>query len=595
MSAYNLKQNLNKWTNIEVSIDNTNGTVELYVNGTQQQFIAGANVSPAADSKLTIDDGKQFTKNADSKFHIGGNKNGNKEFTGKLERIEFSNKARNPVTALAKYQNLKQRDSDSTLNMQFKPSSSRDLSESSKHKSIAKFNKQNNGAILEVNDGRDAVKFKNADYIEMNVLTTMYGDKLLNSTFASWIKTPIAHHRDSYEPIISRENVFSFGLNNGHASLFLSQNNQLAPGTNVSREESSVVSVGQAISNVMEPTHENLLIDANFNTSNAKITKPELSEYSSIISGSKVVKMTTSDKIEVDKTTLIGKNVNNFTFSGWVNFSSLNDNAIIFERPDVGLALKANSSGTLNLEYKILEYIIKLSDVTNTSSAGSSSYKSSIVKAPNTTYTFLSNVNDPRMGLTTQKVYDAISFADDTVTIYMKYTTGSTSTEVGTFFHTGLDGDENYPKLEFSYTGQHTNSSYNHYSLNFNGTPNYPCEVKLQIKAPLPAINTEYEIMMTISKTQLENASVSNSNGSARVYLDGILLDDDNSKLNYVSTFTYTGNITTSGTAPKSYHDLAIPRMKDIGHNGYGDAVINQLGFFDGDIPYATMNIQSTT
>jgi len=351
MSAYNLKQHLNEWTNIEVSIDNNTGTVDLFVNGTQQQFAAGANVTADTNGSksLNISGGKQFTKNSNSKFHIGGNKDKKKRFTGKMERIEFSNKARNAAAALASYQKLKKRESDSMMNMKFKPSTSRDLSESSKYKSKAKFNKQSGGATIETNSGRDAVKFSGGDYIEIDATTTMYGNKLLNSTFTSWVKLPSTS--SGYEPIISRENVFSFGVNNGHASLFLSQNNQLAPGTNVSREASSAVTVGQAVSSVMEPTHENLLVDASFNTTDTKITKPASSEYSSIIPGSKVVKLTTSDKIEVDRTALIGKNMNKFTFSGWVNFSSLNDNAVLFERPDAGLKLSTNASGQVSLDF----------------------------------------------------------------------------------------------------------------------------------------------------------------------------------------------------------------------------------------------------
>jgi len=365
MSAYNLKQHLNEWTNIEVSIDNNTGTVDLFVNGAQQQFTAGANTTAATgDSKsLNISNGKQFSKNSDSKFHIGGNKDGDKEFTGKMERIEFSNKARNAASALAKYQKLKRRESDSMMNMKFNTrGNSRSLSDKSVYKSQAKFRRDDSyvgdKAVMAINTDtvrnvdREAVQFKGGDYIELDASTSMYGDKLLNSTFTSWIKTPSAHDAKSYEPIISRENVFSFGVNNGHASLFLSQNNQLAPGTNVSREASSAVTVGQAVSSVMESTHENLLVDANFNTTDTKITKPASSEYSSIIPGSKVVKLTSSDKIEVDRTALIGKNMNKFTFSGWVNFSSLNDNAVLFERPDAGLKLSTNASGQVSLDFK---------------------------------------------------------------------------------------------------------------------------------------------------------------------------------------------------------------------------------------------------
>jgi len=364
MSAYNLKQHLNEWTNIEVSIDNNTGIVDLFVNGTQQQFTAGANVTAGTNGSksLNISGGKQFTKNSNSKFHIGGNKDGQKEFTGKMERIEFSNKARNAAAALAKYQKLKKRESDSMMNMKFHAKgNSRSLSDKSVYKSQAKFRRDDSyvgdKAVMAINTDtvrnvdREAVQFKGGDYIELDASSSMYGDKLLNSTFTSWIKTPSTHDSKSYEPIISRENVFSFGVNNGHASLFLSQNNQLAPGTNVSREASSAVTVGQAVSSVMEPTHENLLVDASFNTTDTKITKPVSSEYSSIIPGSKVVKLTTSDKIEVDRTALIGKNMNKFTFSGWVNFSSLNDNAVLFERPDAGLKLSTNASGQVSLGF----------------------------------------------------------------------------------------------------------------------------------------------------------------------------------------------------------------------------------------------------
>ena len=372
MSAYNLKQHLNEWTNIEVSIDNNTGTVDLFVNGTQQQFAAGANVTADTNGSksLNISGGKQFTKNSNSKFHIGGNKDGQKEFTGKMERIEFSNKARNAAAALAKYRRLKKRESDSMMSMRFNArGNSRSMSDKSVYKSQAKFRRDDSyvgdKAVMAINTDtvrnvdREAVHFKGGDYIELDASTSMYGDKLLNSTFTSWIKTPSTHDPDSYEPIISRENVFSFGVNNGHASLFLSQNNQLAPGTNVSREASSAVTVGQAVSSVMEPTHENLLVDASFNTTDTKITKPASSEYSSIIPGSKVVKLTTSDKIEVDRTALIGKNMNKFTFSGWVNFSSLNDNAVLFERPDAGLKLSTNASGQVSLDFNTVgnEYV----------------------------------------------------------------------------------------------------------------------------------------------------------------------------------------------------------------------------------------------
>lgn len=432
MSAYNLKQHLNEWTNIEVSIDNNTGTVDLFINGTQQQFAAGVNtIAGTGGSKsLTISGGKQFTKNTNSKCYVGGNQDNQKRFTGKMERIEFSNKARSASSALAKYKQLKKREGNSMMNMKFKPSSSRELGESSKYNTKAKFNKQSGGATLEVNDGRNAVKFNSGDYIEMETTSALYGNQLLNSTFTSWVKLPPTS--SGYEPIISRENVFSFGINNGHASLFLSQNNQLAPGTNVSKESSSTVTTGQAISSVMESTHENLLVDANFNTTNTKITKTGgTTEYSSIIPGSKAVKLTTSDKIEVDRTALIGKNMNKFTFSGWVNLSSLNDNAILFERPDAGLKLSTNASGQVSLDFNtvVISNTVWYVDIYPSHIAHSAYPTSGITSSRFTECTLVDSSKNTIPTLTTEgtKAYSDEWTYTNAPTMYSIYNNGNSS------------------------------------------------------------------------------------------------------------------------------------------------------------------------
>lgn len=356
MSAYDLRQNLNEWTNIEVSIDNINNKISLFVNGQQEKFAAGADTEyDTNDTKsLVIKSSRRFTKRPSSsknpKFVVGGQEDASKRFTGKMERFEISNKKSNAATALAKYQELRTRAKDSMFNMKFSRTNGREISDRSKYKTQARFEKTTAGAELTVDSGREVVKFQNGDFIQMDAPTTMFGNKLLNSTFTSWIKTPIGYNPATYEPIIGREHVFSFGLNNGHASLFLSKNNQLMPGTNITKEV-AVSTVGQAVNTVMETDNENLLVDANFNTINSRITTPSTSEYSSIIPGSKAVKMTQSDKIEVDKLSIIGKDLNKFTFSGWVNFSSLNDNAILFERPDAGMKLSVNAGGQVSLQY----------------------------------------------------------------------------------------------------------------------------------------------------------------------------------------------------------------------------------------------------
>lgn len=585
--SYNLKDHINEWVNIELSIDNTNNQAEIFINGSK---------------KDTITYDKKLTKNSQSKLHFGSRADRSKGFRGKLENINISNSKTNETISSAKYNQLKGNSKKQMFNMDFKntSSSSRKVSERSKYKSSAKFNKPDGetGATLVADDGKDAVNFSSGDFMEIDAGASMNGELLKNSTFTSWVKLPPTHSKSGYEPIISRENVFSFGVNNGHASLFLSQNNQLAPGANITKTDHALMVMDETFAKATFGQNDSI-VKVNKNGSLVtNVIESDMIEYSGVAK-SKALKLTTNDKVEIDKLTYTGRDLSKFSMSMWMKPDQLSDNMVLFSRPEMGLALKANSSGKLNLEYtKFTENKIQLSHVANTSSTGSSTYKSSIVKAPNTTYAFLSNVNDSRMGTTTQKIYDNVTFADDTVTIYMKYTTGSTYQpnttghgEGGTFFHTGVNGVENFPRLEFSYMGAYNGGNHFMYALGIDGNPEYPCEVRLQFKAPSPAINTEYEIMMTVSKTQLENASISNSNGSARVYLDGVLLDDISSKINYVSTFSYIGHITTSGSS-KSYSDLAIPRMKNATeHYGYGDAVINQLGFFDGDVPYGTMTI----
>ena len=272
MSAYDLRQNLNEWTNIEVSIDNINNKISLFVNGQQEKFATGADTEyDTNDTKsLVIKSSRRFTKRPSSsknpKFVVGGQEDASKRFTGKMERFEISNKKSNAAAALAKYQELRSRAKDSMFNMKFSRTNGREISDRSKYKTQARFDKteETGGAELTVDSGREVVKFQNGDFIQMDAPTTMFGNKLLNSTFTSWIKTPIGYNPATYEPIIGREHVFSFGLNNGHASLFLSKNNQLMHGTNITKEV-AVSTVGQAVNTVMETDNENLLVDANFN------------------------------------------------------------------------------------------------------------------------------------------------------------------------------------------------------------------------------------------------------------------------------------------------------------------------------------------
>jgi hypothetical protein len=237
-------------------------------------------------------------------------------------------------------------------------SKSETISDSSIYKSTGKTVKDDSVAgIIYVEDTRVAMKLSDGDYIEMEPSAGMNGDNLKNATFSAWIKTPVVI---GYEPILSRNGIFSFGLNNGHASLFLGKDNQLVPGTNITSDVAISTAVVSSLSSIMDPTNEYLVFDANFNTNDASITIPETAtkKYSRIVPGSKYIELDNLDnigKIELNKIKLIGKDLSSFTFSGWVNFASLNDDGIIFERPDAGLKLVADAAGKISVDYKVVQ------------------------------------------------------------------------------------------------------------------------------------------------------------------------------------------------------------------------------------------------
>ena len=85
--SYNLKDHINEWVNIELSIDNTNNQAEIFINGSK---------------KDTITYEKKLTKNSQSKLHFGSRADRSKGFRGKLESINISNSKTNETISSAK-------------------------------------------------------------------------------------------------------------------------------------------------------------------------------------------------------------------------------------------------------------------------------------------------------------------------------------------------------------------------------------------------------------------------------------------------------------------------------------------------------------
>lgn len=339
--SYNLKDHINEWVNIELSIDNTNNQAELFINGSKKDT-------------FTYD--KKLTKNNQSKLHFGSRADRSKGFRGKLENINISNSKTNETISSAKYNQLKGNSKKQMFNMDFKntSSSSRKVSERSKFKSSAKFDKPDGetGATLVADEGKDAVNFSSGDFMEIDAGASMNGELLKNSTFTSWVKLPPTHSKSGYEPIISRENVFSFGINNGHASLFLSQNNQLAPGANITKTEQALAVVDETFAKATFGQNDSLVkVKKNGSLVN-NVIESDMIEYSGV-ANSKALKLTTNDKVEIDKLAYTGRDLSKFSMSMWMKPDQLSDNMVLFSRPEMGLALKANSSGKLSFQYNL--------------------------------------------------------------------------------------------------------------------------------------------------------------------------------------------------------------------------------------------------
>ena len=349
-APYSLRDDTNKWTNLTISIDNVNRQVELFVNGEKQNLsdVGGFNDDP--DNQL------QITKNSNSRLKIGGG------FVGKIEKLSVTNKKSNEQSEKSRNKKLRSRQNNSLMSMKFTKLSatSKTFYDSSTYRSVGKFVNASPSSTLIKDELRESLSFTDGEYLQIENNTSLNGEKMNNVTISSWIKTPLDYNNTGYEPILSRLNVFSFGLHNGHISLFLAKDGSLVPSTNIKRESANSGGVNLA-SSIMND--ESLLVDETFDRRTIEAPSSQLiltnstggvldkKGDSDIILGSRYLILDKNDKVEINRNALIGQDLSDFTFSTWVNFTSVNDNAIIFERPDIGLKLSTNALGKLVLDY----------------------------------------------------------------------------------------------------------------------------------------------------------------------------------------------------------------------------------------------------
>lgn len=153
------------------------------------------------------------------------------------------------------------------------------------------------------------------------------GDQLNECTFYARIKVPATNtYADSnYIPILSRKNVFSFGLKNKTVDLFFndSSSNIVRPDniTNILDDVSSYNTVlyDNSFDNTDEFSNNNTKIINNANSlSNTDLDSKLI--YNETIFGSKYIVKHKESNLEINKNLLIGNSFSNISFSGWFNY-----------------------------------------------------------------------------------------------------------------------------------------------------------------------------------------------------------------------------------------------------------------------------------
>lgn len=208
------------------------------------------------------------------------------------------------------------------------------------------------------------------------------GSNLNNCTFSAWVKTD---QLNSFEPIISREGIFSFGLNYGHACLRLGNDTSLIGLPSIQTASNSESSVEDSLKN-------DLMHHVHFDSEQSGVTRsnaPTTSLTDVVYDGGSALTLNSNNNqfVQLDGSQFASTNVNDaFSFSGWVKFDDVSGEMPIFKRGDDNIKFSL-SNNELLLSLKNGEPVKLLS---NTLTSDNYSFSQ-----PDST---LSNINNSKMG-----------------------------------------------------------------------------------------------------------------------------------------------------------------------------------------------------
>ena len=329
-----LKDKIGQWVNLEISIDNVSKQVDMFVDG-------------EPESTHVID--RRITKGSGSRFTIGSTKDRKKGFRGRFQNFEVKKGKATREMVKLRYQN-KTKKSRTLFNMDFKNvvgsgSSRKFLDKGKKRMQVKSSGEFSTAPTVSQVSGSDAVALSIDESSGQGGLvveeTGGTFQNLEKSTFSAMVKLPAGHARDGFEPIMSKSDKFAFGVHEGKAALYMANQGNLVPYLGEKQEDSDVVKAD-----------DDLLVEASFDGSSKYVSVEGTPEYALGINKSKAVK----NEIKVNKNAIYGKDLDSFAVSMWVNPNESKE-ATLFERPDVGLKLSADTQGALSLESKPLNVV----------------------------------------------------------------------------------------------------------------------------------------------------------------------------------------------------------------------------------------------
>ena len=325
----------NIWTNLVMVVDKDNSQLNVYQDGT---LIESLNM-PDTISSTT------------SNMFIGKNETDDIYFKGNMDDIRVYNRQMTSNDVELLY-NTKRNDK---LMLQY------DFEHYTTNSNIYDESGYINDAILQNSSSADLFDnstktISNTSLHTQNTISEFYqiasnnivlGSNLNNCTFSAWVKTD---QLNSFEPIISRDGIFSFGLNYGHACLRLGNDTNLIGLPSIQAASNSESSTEDSLKN-------NLMSHVHFDSEQPGVTRsnaPTTSLTDVVYDGGRALTLNSNNNqfVKLDGSQFASTNVNDtFSFSGWVKFDDVSGEMPIFKRGDDKIKFSmSNGDLTLSLQ-----------------------------------------------------------------------------------------------------------------------------------------------------------------------------------------------------------------------------------------------------